>query len=123
VCWGSRRSLASTKRAMPDADAAACLYAHRRWRDESGAVLREACAEVHVARPQCPTLVFASEHDADVPPQGSQALAALCGGEFHLLQSASHVGPLLGRQAPVIAESTLNWIERCGAGFNEKYTF
>ena len=37
VPWARERSLASTRRAMPDADDAACLYALRRWRDESGA--------------------------------------------------------------------------------------
>jgi len=112
VHWGSRRSLASTQRAMPDADDAARLYALRRWRDESGAVLREACAGVAVARPQCPTLVLASEHDADVPPRGSRALADYCGAEFHLLHGASHVGPLLGRAAPDAAKLVLDWLAR-----------
>lgn len=111
VRWGSRRSLASTRRAMPDADDAARLYALRRWRDESGAVLREARGAA-VARPQCPTLVLASEHDAEVPAQGSRALAEFCGAEFRLLQGASHVGPLLGRVAPSAAQLALDWTSR-----------
>lgn len=112
VPWGSRRSLGSTQRAMPDADAAARLYALRHWRDESGAVLRDAGAGVFVAQPPCPTLVLASEHDADVPFQTSRALAVRCNAEFHLLRGASHVGPLLGRKAHVAAEFALHWIKR-----------
>ena len=53
------RSLASTRRAMPDADDAARLYALRRWRDESGAVLNEARDGVAVDAPRCPTLFLA----------------------------------------------------------------
>ncbi len=112
VRWGSRRSLASTQRAMPDADDAARLYALRRWRDESGAVLREASAGVPITWPQCPVLVLASECDADVPPETSRALAAQCNAEFRLLPGASHVGPLLGTTAHAAARMTLDWIRR-----------
>src|SRR5262249_20334500 len=42
VPWGRARSLAGTRRALPDADDAACRFAFRRWRDESGAALRDA---------------------------------------------------------------------------------
>src|SRR5262249_28078861 len=67
VPWGSARSLAGTVRAMPDADAAARLFAWRRWRDESGAVLRAALAGVAAPPPRCPLLVVASEQDRAVP--------------------------------------------------------
>lgn len=108
VPWGSERSLASTQRALPDADAAARLYALRRWRDESGAVLREAC--VPLVMPSCPMLVLASEYDNDVPAQTSRALAEACGAQIELLHGASHVGPLLGRDAHAAALRALQWL-------------
>ncbi|TLY50814.1 MAG: alpha/beta hydrolase [Gammaproteobacteria bacterium] len=112
VPWGSARSLDSTLRALPDGDDAARLYALRRWRDESGAVLRDACAGVSIIWPRCPILVLASECDEDVPAQTSHALAARCAAELHLLQGASHVGPLLGRVAQASAEFALRWLAR-----------
>ena len=110
VPWGSERSLASTQRALRDGDAAARLYALRRWRDESGAVLREACAGVPLVMPSCPMLVLASEYDNDVPAQTSRALAEACGAQFELLHGASHVGPLLGRDAHAVALRALQWL-------------
>lgn len=115
VPWGSRRSLASTLRALPDADDAARLFAFRRWRDESAAVLRAARAGIPVAQPSCPVLVVASEFDDDVPPATSRLLAGSLGADLHVVAGASHVGPLLGRAAASIALDVLRWIER-GAG-------
>ncbi|HEY8011028.1 MAG TPA: alpha/beta fold hydrolase [Rudaea sp.] len=109
VTWGSQRSFASTARALPDADAAARLFALRRWRDESGAVLRAAASGMRVDLPRCPMLVLASESDDDVPPRTSLALAQACAAEFRQLPGASHVGPLLGRDAGRIAEQALHW--------------
>ena len=111
VPWGSARSLSSTLRAMPDADDAARLLAFRRWRDESGAVLREA-QETRLDAPSCPVLVIAGEADADVPVETSRALAHFCNGELFVLPGASHVGPLLGRDAARTAERCLGWAER-----------
>lgn len=108
VPWGRGRSLASTRRAMPDADDAACLFAFRRWRDESGAVLRDA-ADITVAAPQCRTLVVASGCDEDCPAEASRSLAARFGGDFRLLPDASHVGPLLGRNAATVADDVWQW--------------
>lgn len=111
VPWGSARSFASTRRAMADADDAACWFAHRRWRDESGAVLREALRGIAVAAPSMPALVFASECDDDVPAATSRALAAAWRAEFRLLPGASHLGPLLGRIASSVAEQAVDWCE------------
>jgi len=112
VPWGSERNLASTVRALPDADAAARLFAFRRWRDESGAVLRDAHTGVAIARPACPVLVVASECDDDVPLAISRGLAESLGAELRVAADASHVGPLLGRVAASIALETLAWLER-----------
>ena len=109
VRWGSERSIASTLRAMPDADDAVRLFALRRWRDESGSVLNAAAEGLHLQRVRCPTLVIASEHDVDTPPAASYALADACAAEFRLLPGASHLTPLLGRRAGAVAEQALRW--------------
>jgi pimeloyl-ACP methyl ester carboxylesterase len=111
VPWARERSLAGTRRALPDADDAACRFAFRHWRDESGAVLRAAAQGIQVEVPSCPTLVLASELDDDVPPAASSNLAAHLHADLRLLRGASHVGPLLGRTAAVIAESVALWCD------------
>jgi pimeloyl-ACP methyl ester carboxylesterase len=109
VPWGSARSFASTCRAMADADDAARWFAFRRWRDESGAALREAAAGVAVDACACPMLVVASELDADVPAAAGGALAAARGASFQLLRGANHLTPLLGRTACGVAEGAIAW--------------
>jgi len=110
VPWGSARSWRGTVRALPDADETAHLYAFRRWRDESGAVLREAYAGVAVARPACRVLVVASGRDDDVPFAASAALAHAWQATLLELPGASHVGPLFGRNAHSVAVQTANWL-------------
>lgn len=114
VPWGRERSFARTRRALPDADAAACLYAFRRWRDESGAVLAEATTGVEVAPPRCPVLVVASDADGDVPAAVSRAWAAASEADFHLLAGSSHAGALLGRHAADAALHAAAWLGRRG---------
>lgn len=109
VPWGRTASLAGTRRALPDADDLAALHAFRRWRDESGRVLAEARAGVALARPRVPVLVIASDGDDDVPPAASAALAAQWGATLWPVPG-SHVGPLLGRQAPALAAAVLPWL-------------
>lgn len=116
VPWRREASLASTRRAMPDADEAAALYALRRWRDESGAVLREACAGVAAPVPSCPRLCIATSGDADVDPQRSARFAAAVGASLVVLPG-SHVGPLLGRGAVRAAALAADWLrEPAGSG-------
>ena len=110
VPWARTRSLASTQRAMPDADDAARLFALRRWRDESGSVLNEARDGIAVEAPRCPTLFLASEDDADLPPAAVRALAVQFSADFRSLPGASHVGPLLGRTAAAVAAETSDWL-------------
>ncbi|WP_043800263.1 hypothetical protein [Arenimonas malthae] len=94
---------------MPDADDLAALQAFRRWRDESGRALAEARAGVALAKPRVPVLVIASDGDDDVPPATSAALAADWEATFRRVPG-SHVGPLLGRQAPALAAEVLRWL-------------
>jgi len=111
IPWGTQRSLAGTRRSMPDADAAACLHALRRWRDESGAVLNTALQGLAFAKPDCPVLILASEEDEDVPVDRSRQLADSLAATFWRLPQTSHVGPLLGRRAARIAKQIALWTE------------
>ena len=110
VPWARERSLAATRRAMPDADDAARLYALRRWRDESGVVLNEARDGIAVEPPRCPTLLLASELDADVPTAAARALAVRLSADLGTIPGASHVGPLLGRAAADTAARAADWL-------------
>ena len=109
VPWGRTASLAGTRRALPGADDAAALFAFRRWRDESGAVLDEAAAGVPVTAPAIPALVIGSESDADVPLDASRTLASSWSAAFHAIPG-SHVDPLLGRGAAALASRALAWL-------------
>lgn len=110
VPWRRDARLASTRRSMPDADEATALFAFRHWRDESGPVLRAAQAGVAIARPACPVLCIASECDDDVPPALTAALAAGWDASLLRVPSPSHVGPLLGRDAAVVAAQAATWL-------------
>ena len=122
VPWGRERSLAGTQRALPDADAAACLQAWRRWRDESGAVMRAAAQGIAVAPHACPALVFASAGDSDIDAAAARALALRIDADFRLLAGASHVGALLGRGASAVAADAAEWCERALQGTVYKQT-
>jgi pimeloyl-ACP methyl ester carboxylesterase len=117
IPWARQASLASTRRALPDADEATCEWAWRRWRDESGAVLDAARAGVDVARPQCPMLVIAAEDDREVPPAVSVQVATGWSTDLLRLPRCSHVGPLLGRRATHCARMVQSWLElACAPG-------
>ena len=111
ISWANRASIASTRRALPDADETTCEFAWRRWRDESGAVVDAARGGVVVERPPCPLLVMASEADEEVPVSVSVALACEWDGSLLRLPACSHVGPLLGRRAAAHAGLVLAWLD------------
>lgn len=100
-----------TRDAMPDSDEATILRAHPRWRDESGSVMETITGGVRARKPSCPTLVILGEKDTDVPMAKGLALAKWAGADVHLYHATSHVGPLLGRRAPAIAEAARRWID------------
>ena len=109
VPWGRTACLAGTRRALPGADDAAALFAFRRWRDESGRVLNQARAGVGMAVPAVPVLLLVSEADRDVPAQASLALAQAWGATAWRVPGG-HVDPLLGRDAPRLAQQALAWL-------------
>ena len=112
VPWGRDARLASTRRALADADDATTLVAARHWRDESGAVLRTAQAGRTPAAPTVPTLCIASSSDEDVPPAITRALAAAWNADLQVSAATTHVGPLLGVDAAHTARLVHDWLQR-----------
>lgn len=110
VRWGRDARLASTRRALPDADVATALYAFRRWRDESDEVLRAAHAGIAISPPRCPVLCLVSEGDEDVPAAAVCTMAAEWRAGVLRLPHSSHVGPLLGDGAASAAVQALAWL-------------
>lgn len=109
VPWGREASLAGTRRAMAGSDDDAALFAFRHWRDESAAVLRDACAGRQVSPPGCPLLVVASNEDGDVPAACSARLSLRLGGSL-LRYPGDHLEPLLGRTANGTAAHAVSWL-------------
>lgn len=97
---------------MPDSDDATRLYAWRRWRDESGSVLNRLAKGLNPRRPRCPILMVVSAKDSDIKPALSYATARRLRADVKTLPQASHVGPLLGRDAPKVAAMAVGWLER-----------
>ena len=110
VRWRGDARLASTRRAMPDADDASALFAFGHWRDESGLALRQAGAGVAAERPACPVLLVASAQDEDVPPAIAGAMAQAWDASLLRTPATSHVGPLLGKRAAEIAAQAVAWL-------------
>lgn len=110
VPWRRDARLASTRRALPDADEAAAVYALRRWRDESGAVLREAHAGVEAPTPAGPVLCLASAADEDVPARTTAQFAQAWGARLWRCPHSTHAGPLLGRRAADTASAVADWL-------------
>lgn len=110
VAWHRTARLASTRDALPGADPASALHAFRHWRDESGAVLRDACAGVAIPRPACPVLCIASLQDTSVPAAVTTQVAQAWNAELLPLPGSAHVDPLLGRDAAALATRVLAWL-------------
>jgi pimeloyl-ACP methyl ester carboxylesterase len=101
---------ADTVASMPDSDEATRRFAHPRWRDESGRVLREISAGVSAAKPLCPTLSVIPEADDTVAPDRQQALATWANADTLRYAGMSHVGPLLSRRATAVAKQVVRWL-------------
>lgn len=112
VPWQRNARLASSQDAMVDSDEASVLFAFRRWRDESGAVLREAQSGIAIEKPSCPALFVVSSHDLDVPQAIIGAWSQAWQAEQLKTLAGSHVGPLLGDLASDIASQTVAWLNR-----------
>ena len=95
---------------MPDSDEATRRDAWPRWRNESGAVLSRLARGLNPPRSRCPILVIISGQDTDVSPALSRATARRLRADVKTLPTASHVGPLLGRDAAKVAGSVVRWL-------------
>jgi pimeloyl-ACP methyl ester carboxylesterase len=104
--------LKDTREAMPDSDEKTIQWAHKRWRDESGAVMRELANGVKVEKPKCPVLIILSDKDTDVPHKYGLELAKLWGADVKVFEGMSHVGPLLSTRAEEVAKYVVQWMDR-----------
>lgn len=109
VTWAQRHDLRGTRRALAGADAASVWYANQRWRDDSGAVLREAHAGVALVSAPKRSLLISGTRDDSVPIEVQRALAAQLGAERLELPDADHLDPLLGGSAHRSAQAALAW--------------
>jgi carboxylesterase len=74
--------------------------------------MHEAYAGIELGKPACPALLIASAQDQDVPPEIIRAMAGQWQTELLETLAPSHVGPLLGREAPDIARQAVAWLNR-----------
>ena len=104
-------SLESTKRALPDATSDVQKWACERWRDESGAVLKEVYSRFAPIKPRCKALFVISGLDTDVPPEQQAQWATEWGAPTLEYPTMSHVGPLLGTSARNVAGDVADWAD------------
>jgi len=98
-----------TRDAMPDSDEKTIKWAWKRWRDESGAVMRELVKGVDAPKPSCPVFVVWGEKDTDVPLSTGMAIAKYYQADVVAFRGTSHVGPLLVKRAKEVAGCVLDW--------------
>jgi pimeloyl-ACP methyl ester carboxylesterase len=106
--WGLDARLPGTRRAIPELGGAEALYAFRRWRDFDARLLARARAGLALSRPASPLLCVISRGDVELPPADGLHLAAAWRAEL-IECEGSHVAPLLGPQAAVLARRALDW--------------
>jgi pimeloyl-ACP methyl ester carboxylesterase len=102
--------LADTRAAMPDSDEKTILWAWKRWRDESGAVMDALRAGVSCKKPRCPVLAVLGTADTDILHATGLALASWAGADVHTYRNMSHVGPLMSRRAAEVAGAVVGWL-------------
>ncbi len=104
--------LKDTEDSMPDSDRRTILWAWKKWRDESGQVVRTLRSGLEVEKPKCPVLVIIGEKDTDIPPEVSRRVAEAYGADVHFYAGMSHVGPLLSTRANEVAVAAQEWVAR-----------
>ena len=113
--WHSQARFDSTRRALSTSSFADQQIAFRHWRDESAMALREARAGLALPSLErvlaaLPTLVIASDDDADVPTALSARFAASTGASL-LRVPGTHVDPVMGASAAAAARAALAWFD------------
>ncbi|GMV37100.1 MAG: hypothetical protein AMXMBFR61_16080 [Fimbriimonadales bacterium] len=100
-----------SRTAMPDSDEATIQKAWKRWRDESGKVIRAIREGVEARRPGCSVLVVIGREDDTIPPETSRRVAEAMAADVHEYAGMSHVGPLLGKRAAEVAGAVVAWLD------------
>ena len=101
-----------TLNAMPDSDEETRQFAFTRWRDESGSVITRIRKGVYCRFPACPVLCVIPENDNTVKPEDQQKVAQGYKAKMLCFPGMSHVGPLLSRRAPAVADEVLAWLAK-----------
>ncbi|MBI1334498.1 MAG: alpha/beta fold hydrolase [Armatimonadetes bacterium] len=104
--------LKDTEDAMPDSDRETILWAWKRWRNESGAVMNQIHAGIPARRPKCPVLVVLGANDTDVPHATGLALAKWSSADVKTYENMSHVGPLMSTRAEGVASFVESWVNQ-----------
>lgn len=99
---------------MPDSDRKTIIWAWKRWRDESGAVMDELRAGVLADRVACPSLVVIGEEDTDIKPSQSRKLADYLKSDVLSYKGMSHVGPLMSTRSREVARDVVEWLKKKG---------
>lgn len=111
VPWSRQTTVEESLKSLPDFDVElASLCAGNQWRDESGRVLDAVYTGIDVAPPSCPVLVVTGAADTDIPASYGRALAHWLRGDFVEYAGVSHLGPLLGSRAAVVAAMSATWM-------------
>lgn len=114
VKW-SEGEFCETSNALTDSYTEAQIFAHRRWKDESGHVMKEISNGISVDYSLlhfCPKLLIIPEEDECIPADNQQLLAKLLKADSFRYAGMSHVGPLLSTRATEVAADVFEWIAR-----------
>lgn len=103
--------LKDTEDSMPDSDRETILWAWKRWRDESGAVMNQIRKGISTKKPHCPVMVVLGEKDTDVPHATGLALAKWALADTKTYPGMSHVGPLMSTRAEEVAATVATWLD------------
>jgi pimeloyl-ACP methyl ester carboxylesterase len=112
--WGLTARAEGTLRSIPELHAVEASLAFRGWRDFDARLLVQARHGLVMPAPACPVLVMISRQDQDLPAKASRSMAVAWGAEIVECEG-SHVGPLLGPQAPRLAWLALERIQALAA--------
>ncbi|MBI2430707.1 MAG: alpha/beta hydrolase [Candidatus Levybacteria bacterium] len=113
IRWSTESTLQDTIACMPEADKKTILLAHKKWRDESGKVIKELRSGLPIDRKKIQTkvLVIAGANDVDIKPEVSRKIALHYNADYFQFSGVSHVGALLGKRWKNIAALVKTWIE------------
>lgn len=114
IKWSTESTLQDTIDCMPEADKKTILWAHKKWRDESGKVIRELRKGLPINKKKITgrVLVIAGGNDVDIKPEVSLEIAKYYNSDYFQFEGVSHVGALLGKRWKDIAMTVKVWIEK-----------